>query len=57
MNMRQKIVSLSIMLLMGLGLSGLQAQVTISSSGGNATGTYISWAKDATYYGRPIRAF
>jgi len=36
--MRQKLVSLSIMLLIDFGLSGLQAQVTISSSGGNATG-------------------
>ncbi|MFZ4414651.1 MAG: T9SS type A sorting domain-containing protein [Bacteroidales bacterium] len=37
--MRYKNLKLSVMLLLGLGLSGLQAQETVTASGGNASGS------------------
>jgi hypothetical protein len=37
--MRHKKVKLSAILLLGLGLTGLQAQETVSASGGNASGS------------------
>ena len=37
--MRHKKLKLSVVLLLGLGLTGLQAQVNLNASGGNASGT------------------
>ena len=37
--MRNKKLTLSALLLLGLGLTGLQAQETVTSAGGNATGS------------------